>query len=137
MKMIDRNECEWMLVSNSPIEVPVYRIVIDKCQDGCIAVAHEDEKDWFVSDSTFSTKVWANCEPIPKKKTRPMTNAEMRGFIANTPGIEFHHFSWTKYKWEVNTIFSGAENVSQWQYRTISLTGEPGEPKEFVVEVEE
>ena len=133
--MLNRSQCEWMLVSSYPQQDPVPRIVIDKGANGCVAVANADEKDWFVSDNPFSTVVWYDYKPIPQKKTRPMTNAEMRGFIANTPGIEIRHTTWSESDWTANSSIGAFRNPKDWQYRTISLTGEAGEPMKFDVEV--
>ena len=76
-----------------------------------------------------------------EKKARPMTNAEMRGFIANTPGIEMHYKRWADNVWMPFCIIKSdvpsedfiGENPVDWTYRTISLTGEVGELQKLEV----
>ena len=135
--MLDRAKCEKMFVWDDYNNKKRKRIVIYTNNNGsCVAVAYAEE-DAFLRGEDFQTVSWDYCEPIPEKKFRPMTNAEMRGFIANTSGIEFHFHLWNKDRWEVNNIFSALSDAKLWTYRTISQTGEVGEPQEFVVEVEE
>ena len=134
--MLDRSKCEKMYVwdSNDTEKHQRSRLVIEIFEDGsCIAIPKEEELG-FKNKRGFSAIHWQVCEPIPQKKTRPMTNAEMRGFIANTPGIELRHVSWSVDNWRIDHGICGNAEPEQWLYRTISLTGEAGEPQKFEVE---
>ena len=134
--MVDRKKCKMMYVWGGGNKEKHKRIVIDLLKNGgCIAVDNGHEEN-FKAGKEYNTMVWDNCGPIPEKKYRPMTNAEMRGFIANSLGVEYRHKSWEEDYWEprLTTSKIGPED---WQWRTISPTGEVGEPQEFVVEVEE
>ena len=134
--MLDRNECKKMFVWDNDNNKERKRIVIYINNDGsCVAVAHADEAAFLRGDD-FRTVSWDNCEPIPEKKFRPMTNEEMRGFIANTLGIEIRHKSWELSGWMVHTPIGVFKNSEDWQYRAISPTGETGESQDFVMEVE-
>ena len=133
--MLDRAKCEKMLVWDDTDSIEVERIVITVNSDGsCIAVNNMHE-DAFLRGDAFNTVSWDYSKPIPEKKYRPMTNDEMRGFVANTSGVEYRHKSWGDDYWEPRLITSG--NPGDWLWRTISPTGEVGEPQEFVVEVNE
>ena len=135
--MLNRNECEKMLVWNDDEEKAKESIVIDISKDGsCHAVACGSENN-FLSGIDYRTSYWRHCKIIPKKKTRPMTNEEMRGFVANTSGIEMRHRSWQLSEWTANSSIGSFRNPEDWQWRTISPTGEVGESQEFVVEIEE
>ena len=133
--MIERDKCERMRCWDDGDGIKGDRIVIDINNNGsCIAVNNQDE-DAFLRGDDFGVLSWDHCEPIPEKKTRPMTNAEMLGFIANTPGIEIKRYNWAS--WHVNISLNNSYCPSDFIYRTISLTGETGEPQKFEVEVEE
>ena len=135
--MLDRAKCKKMFVWDDYNNKKRKRIVIYTNNNGsCVAVDHADE-DTFLRGNAFNVVKWDHCKPIPEKKTRPMTNAEMRGFIANTPDIVMRYKRWDLKDWRVNYEIMHLNRPEDWQWRTISLTGEVGEPQEFVVEVEE
>ena len=135
--MLDRSKCINMYVWGNDITERTKRIVIDRLNSGgCVAIEGGDEES-FLNHNKYNTMVWDHCEPIPKKKTRLMTNSEVRGFIANTKGIEIRRNTWGKTLWSLPEGITTNICPKYWQYRTISLTGEVGEPQKFEVEVEE
>ena len=75
--MLNRKECKKMLVWNDDESDAVERIVIEVLVDGSCYAVRECDEDNFLNDLLYGQKYWMNCKPIPEKKKRPLTHAEI------------------------------------------------------------
>jgi len=108
---------------------PVKRIVLWEGNNGCTAVQHDCETG-FPNDGRLDTKIWNYCEEVPKPKMRPMTRNEVLSFIAYHPHTLVKRLQDV---WLLPAFFSFNNQLSDYEWASITEDGFIGEPRKFEV----
>lgn len=114
MNTLKREDAKWMKVWNDNHANKNTRLVVIRFKSGeCIAVNDGEEDDFIYGLGGVGFIHWGNCEPIPEKKKRFMTDAEIFKAIREGAVIKDRHGIISNY-WE-STCWHGSYNKSYYK----------------------
>ena len=110
-------------------KIPHKRVVLWSDEISCIAVNGDWEEE-FLRDSVVRTRYWQHYEEVPKPKMRPMTRNEVLSFIAYHPHTLVKRLQDV---WLLPAFFSFNNQLSDYEWASITEDGFIGEPRKFEV----